>query len=91
MNHKCFTPEDEKLNWWYDRALGVLGLWSMRFMGQTVPEAKRTWVLRHVPPIVSSPFPGDWTHGKKTGPGVVGPGNPAGLPLNAMNFQAERG
>jgi hypothetical protein len=75
MNHKCFTPEDEKLNWWYDRVLGILGLWPMRFMGRRDPEAKRTWVLRHVPP----------------GPGARGPGNPAGLPLNAKNFQAERG
>ena len=59
MNHKYFTPEDEKLNWWYDGALGILGLWSMCFMGQTDPEAKLTRARWPVPPIISSPLPGD--------------------------------
>ena len=45
----------------------------MSFKGQTDPEAKRTWVLRHVPPIVSSPLPKDrpWSCG------VRKPGGPA--------------
>lgn len=28
INNKWFTPEDERFKWWYDRILGVPGLWS---------------------------------------------------------------